>query len=106
LVYEWIVVVDGKGGNTKVMRIGRVRDAFHLVWWMTNIMHCWFALVLLAFVNISLKKWCSTAPLEALRQAALPELSLKAMMAYPDVKLLVSFVYRCLREAMPPQSRV
>jgi hypothetical protein len=35
-----------------------------------------------------------------------PELSLKALMAYPDVKIVATFVYRCLREAVPPQSRV
>jgi hypothetical protein len=35
-----------------------------------------------------------------------PELSFKALMACPDVKIVVSFVYRCLREAVPPQSRV
>jgi hypothetical protein len=46
------IEVDGKGGNTLVMRIGHVRDAVHLVWWMTNIMHFSFVLVLLAFAKI------------------------------------------------------
>jgi hypothetical protein len=31
MVCAW-VEVDGKRGNTLVIRIGRVRDAFHLVW--------------------------------------------------------------------------
>jgi hypothetical protein len=35
-----------------------------------------------------------------------PELSLKALMAYPDVKIVASFVHRCLRDAALPQSRV
>jgi hypothetical protein len=45
---------------------------------------------------------------EVVQQCSLgsPELSLKALMAYPDVKTMASFVYRCLREAVPPQSRV
>jgi hypothetical protein len=30
----------------------------------------------------------------------------KALMAYPDVKIMASFVYRCLREAVPFHSRV
>jgi hypothetical protein len=45
---------------------------------------------------------------EVVQQCSLgsPELSLKALMAYTDVKLVASFVYRCLREAVPPQSHV
>jgi hypothetical protein len=35
-----------------------------------------------------------------------PELSLKALKACPDVKTVASYVYRCLREAVPHQSRV
>jgi hypothetical protein len=35
-----------------------------------------------------------------------PESWLKTLMAYPDVKIVVSFVCRCVREAVPPQSRV
>jgi hypothetical protein len=35
-----------------------------------------------------------------------PELSLKALMACPDVELEVSFVYCCYRKAVPSQSRV
>jgi hypothetical protein len=31
------------------------------------------------------------------------ELSLNALMAYADVKIVASFVYRCLREAVPPR---
>jgi hypothetical protein len=56
---DWIEV-GGKGGNTFVMRIGHVRDAFHLVWRMTNITHFSFVLVLLAFAKVSLKL-CSSA---------------------------------------------
>jgi hypothetical protein len=59
MVCEWIEV-GGKAGNTLVMRIGRAKAAFHLVWWMTNILHFWFALVLLAFVKISLRPCSST----------------------------------------------
>jgi hypothetical protein len=51
--------VDGKGGNAEVMRIGHARDAFHLVWWMTNFMHFSFVLVLLAYAKISLEP-CSS----------------------------------------------
>jgi hypothetical protein len=45
---------------------------------------------------------------EVVQQCSLgsPELSLKALMAYPDVKIMASFVYRCLREAVPFHSRV
>jgi hypothetical protein len=45
---------------------------------------------------------------EVVQQCSLgsPELSLKALMAYHDVKTVASFVYRCLREAVPLQSRV
>jgi hypothetical protein len=45
---------------------------------------------------------------EVVQQCSLgcPELSLKALMAYPDVKIVASFVYRCLGEAVPPQSCV
>jgi hypothetical protein len=32
-----------------------------------------------------------------------PELSLKALMAYPDVKIVASFVYCCSWEVVPPQ---
>jgi hypothetical protein len=53
------IEVDGKGGNALVMRIGHVRDAVHLVWWMTNITHFSFVLILLAFAKISLKS-CSS----------------------------------------------
>jgi hypothetical protein len=75
-----------------------LRDAFHLVWWMTNIMHFSFVLVLLAFAKISaVVQLCSLGS---------PELSLKTLMAYPDLKTVASFVYSCLREAVPPQSRV
>jgi hypothetical protein len=81
MLCEWIKV-DGKGGNMLVTRIGRVRDALHLVWWMTNAMHFLFALALLAFVM----QQCSLGS---------PKSSLKALTAYPDVKLMASFVYRC-----------
>jgi hypothetical protein len=37
------------------------------------------------------------------RSFGAPELSLKALMAYPDVKLVAFFVHRCSREAVPPQ---
>jgi hypothetical protein len=53
------IEVDEKGGNTLVMRIGHVRDAVHLVWWMTYLPHFSFVLVLLAFAKISLKS-CSS----------------------------------------------
>jgi hypothetical protein len=45
---------------------------------------------------------------EVVQQCSLgsPELSLKALMAYPDVEIMASFVYRCLREAVPFHSRV
>jgi hypothetical protein len=45
---------------------------------------------------------------EVVQQCSLgsPALSLKALMAYHDLKLVASFVYRCFREAIPPQSRV
>jgi hypothetical protein len=45
---------------------------------------------------------------EVVQQCSLgsPELSLNALMAYPDVKIVASFVFRCLREAVSPQSRV
>jgi hypothetical protein len=45
---------------------------------------------------------------EVVQQCSLgsPELSIKALMAYPDVKIMASFVYRCLREAVPFHSRV
>jgi hypothetical protein len=38
------------------------------------------------------------------RESLKAELSLKALMAYPDVKIVATF--RCLREAVPPVSRV
>jgi hypothetical protein len=50
----------GQGSTTSVMRIGCTRDAFHLVWWMTSIMHCLFVLKRLAFVKISLRL-CSSS---------------------------------------------
>jgi hypothetical protein len=53
------IEVEGKGGNTLLVRIGHVRDALHLVWWMTNIMHFSFFIALLAFAKISLKS-CSS----------------------------------------------
>jgi hypothetical protein len=34
-----------------------------------------------------------------------PELLLKALMAYPDVKLVTSSLDRCLREAAQPEPR-
>jgi hypothetical protein len=60
------IEVDGKGHSTLVMRIGHVRDAVHLVWWMPNITHFSFVLALLAFAKISLKS-CSSVREEALR---------------------------------------
>jgi hypothetical protein len=44
-----------------------------------------FVLVLLAFTKISLQQ-CSLGS---------PELSLKALMAYPKVKIVASFIHRC-----------
>jgi hypothetical protein len=41
------------------MRIGHVRDAFHLVWWMTNITHFSFVLVLLAFASRMNVMYCN-----------------------------------------------
>jgi hypothetical protein len=76
------IELDGKGGNTLVMRIGQVRDA--VVCPSTACVRQDFS--------------------EVMQQCSLgsPELSLKALMAYPDVKIVASFVHRCLREAVPP----
>jgi hypothetical protein len=60
--YPWFTSGRGRmeGGQHISLRIGRVRDAYHLVWWMTNITHCLFAMVLLALVKPYLKLCSST----------------------------------------------
>jgi hypothetical protein len=80
------------------MGIGRVRDALNLVWWMKY--RARFVCPGTACIRQDFS--------EVVQQCSLgsPELLLMALMAYPDVNLVEPFLYRCLREAVPPQLRM
>jgi hypothetical protein len=76
-----------------------LRDAFCLVWWMTNIMHFFDPGPVCVWQDFfAVVQHCSLGS---------PVFSLKALMAYPDVKLVASFVYtHQFQEAVPTQLRV